>query len=165
VVFTRRAIIVAAITGLACRKSESGPAPQESGPVTELEWHIQFLTNQQRNIHRLRQFEVSAGLSEVAREHSRDMLRRGYFDHRGSDGSTPRGRVERRGLDFALVAENIYSTADGGTDPADLASAMVAGWMKHEGHRRNILDPALKTLGVGVAISARRVLATQLFGG
>ena len=157
--------LIAVATGWSCRQSAPGSSSAKTDTVAEIEWHIQFLTNQQRNFQKLRPFEVSRELSDLARAHSRDMLPRGYFDHRSPEGLSPRGRVEKRGLEFDLVAENIYSTANGGTDAAELASAMVAGWMKHEGHRRNILDPALKSLGVGVALSDNQVLATQLFGG
>ena len=57
------------------------------------------------------------------------------------------------------------ASPDGTADAAELASIMVTGWMKRRGHRRNILDPALRCLGVGVAISDRVVMATQLYGG
>ena len=73
--------------------------------------------------------------------------------------------MQKHGLAFAGVAENIYSTRNGTMDPAELASIMVDGWMNSAGHRRNILEPSLEYLGVGVAMSDTQVLATQLFAG
>ena len=93
------------------------------------------------------------------------MLERGFFAHRTPEGLNPRDRVQKNGLTFVRVAENIYSSRNGSSDPAEAASIMVTAWMANEGHRRNILDPLLKELGVGVALSDRMVLATQLFGG
>jgi uncharacterized protein YkwD len=165
VLLPRRAFIAALSTGWAFRQSAPVPAQPADDRVTEIEWHIRFLTNQQRNIYKLPPFGASPPLADVARGHSRDMLERRYFDHRTPEGLGPRERVARRNLAFARVAENIYSTNNGSIDPAELASIMVTGWMRNQGHRHNILDPTLTALGVGVALSDRHVLATQLFGG
>jgi uncharacterized protein YkwD len=54
---------------------------------------------------------------------------------------------------------------DATTDAAEMASLMVSGWMDTRGHRHNILDPDYTLLGVGVAVSGRQVIATQLFAG
>jgi uncharacterized protein YkwD len=165
VLLPRRAFIVALSTGWAFRQSAPPPKSKATDRVTEIEWHIRFLTNQQRTLHKLAQFESSVPLAEVARSHSRDMLERGYFDHETPEGLGPRERVTRRKLAFELVAENIYSMTNGTTDPAELGSIMVTGWMDTRSHRHNILDPDLKAMGVGVALSGRHVIATQVFGG
>jgi uncharacterized protein YkwD len=162
---SRRALLLGIATGWSCRQAAPGSSPAGADRVTEIEWHIRFLSNQQRQRQKLAPLEPSAALADVARAHSRDMLERGFFDHRNPEGLSPRDRVVKRGLTFPIVAENIYSTRDGTTDPAELAALMVDGWMKAEGHRRNILEPRLKYLGVGIALSDHLVLATQLFAG
>lgn len=131
--------------------------------ASEIEWHIAFLTNQQRIWRKLLPLQLSDALARIARGHSLDMRTRGFFDHRTPEGTGPRERIARQGLSFKTIAENIYSTPDGTADAAELASEMVAGWMNSTGHRRNILDPRFHALGVGVAVSERLVLATQLF--
>jgi uncharacterized protein YkwD len=132
--------------------------------AAEIEWHIRFLTNQERLWQKLATLELSPALADVARAHSRDMLARGFFAHVNPEGQSPKDRVLKQGLTYGLVAENIYSMRDGTTDAAAAASIMVKGWMKNDGHRKNILEPRLGQIGVGVAMSAREVLATQLFG-
>jgi uncharacterized protein YkwD len=160
---SRRAVLLAVAAGWPGRQAGTRAASPPDELVTETEWHIRFLTNQQRDIGRLPPLEGSPALADVARAHSRDMLARGFFDHRNPDGLGPRDRVVKHGLSFKVVAENIYSARNGSTDAAELASIVVGGWMKSEGHRLNILDPSLKLIGVGVAVADRDVMATQLF--
>ena len=129
----------------------------------DIEWHVLFVTNQQRIWRRLGQLEGSDSLALVARAHSQDMLDRHFFDHRSPDGLGPADRVARRGLRFPTCSENLYSIKDGPPDPAELASVLVSGWMATKGHRHNILDPTFRYLGVGAAISGRSAMVTQLF--
>jgi len=161
----RRNFLIALAAGWAC----SGPAgvaqpPKAADRAREIEWHILFLTNQQRNWQKLPQFEASAELADVARAHSRDMLARDFFSHVNPNGLSPKDRAAKRGLRFKVIAENIFSTENGTTDAAEAASHILTGWMDHPGHRRNILDRTLRYLGVGVAVSETEILATQLFG-
>jgi uncharacterized protein YkwD len=51
--------------------------------------------------------EVSRKLTDAAEDHARDMVRRKFFEHRGSDGSEPRDRVRRTGYQWRLTGENI----------------------------------------------------------
>ena len=162
---SRRSLLLALVAGRPWPQGRQASAPSPADRITEVEWHILFLTNQRRTWQKLPQLEASPALADVARAHSRDMLARGFFKHTNPDGAGPRDRVQKRGLSFAVVAENIYSTRNGTMDPAELASIMVDGWMRSSGHRRNILERRLKYLGVGVAMSDTEVLATQLFGG
>lgn len=138
------------------------PRPDRVG---EIEWHIAFVTNQQRMWQNLALLAPSESLAGIARGHSQDMLTRGFFDHRTPEGTGSADRIARQGLSFTVSSENIYLMRNGTTDAAELASIMVGGWMKTKAHRRNMLDPAFLYLGVGVASSERLVIATQLFGG
>jgi uncharacterized protein YkwD len=96
------------------------------------------------------------GLAEVARAHSADMRDRDFFDHENLAGLDPFERAEAAGLTNAR-AENI---AYGQPDPA----AVMDDWMESKGHRANILDCELRTLGVGVAEGPGGPWWTQLFG-
>lgn len=96
------------------------------------------------------------GLAGVARAHSADMRDRDYFDHVNLDGLDPFERAEAAGQTNAR-AENI---AYGQPNPA----AVMDGWMNSSGHRANILNCELRTLGVGVAEGPGGPWWTQLFG-
>ena len=164
-VVSRRSLLLAFVTGRSRPQERKAPAPPPAERIAEIEWHILFLTNQRRTWQKFPQLEASPALADVARAHSRTCSREGFFEHVNQEGESPRDRVKKRGLVFDIVAENIYSTRNGTMDPAEVASIIVNGWMNAAGHRRNILHPSLRYLGVGVAMSDTQVLATQLFGG
>lgn len=84
-------------------------------------------------------------LDTAAQRHADDMLARRYYGHLTPEGLTPRDRIEDAGYLSSRVAENI---AEGEFSVAEV----MDGWMKSEGHRENILDPRMTSLGVGLAV-------------
>lgn len=76
----------------------------------------------------------SKTLQAAAQAHAQDMAARGFFDHRGSDGSNVGGRVSRQGYGWCFVAENIAK------GQGALGEVMQA-WAASQGHRRNMLTP------------------------
>ncbi|MGY1708122.1 CAP domain-containing protein [Geodermatophilus sp. SYSU D00758] len=96
------------------------------------------------------------GLAAVARAHSADMRDRDYFSHTDPDGLDPFDRAEAAGIDTARAENIAYGQAD--------AQAVVTAWLGSEGHRANILDCDLRTMGVGVAEGPGGPWWTQLFG-
>ena len=96
------------------------------------------------------------GLAAVARAHSADMRDRSFFDHVNPAGLDPFDRAQAAGQTNAR-AENI---AMGQPTPA----AVMAFWMDSSGHRANVLDCSVRTLGVGVAEGPAGHWWTQLFG-
>jgi uncharacterized protein YkwD len=88
-------------------------------------------------------------LSKAARRHARDMARRNFFEHDGSDGSQPKDRVLRAGYEPRLTGENIAL----GPETAEEA---VAGWLASPGHCENIMEPRFRHIGVGVATGRGR---------
>jgi uncharacterized protein YkwD len=92
---------------------------------------------------------TSASLQSAATAHAVDMARRGYFDHRGADGSQPRDRLRRTGYRWRLVGENIAFGPD-------TAEEVVAGWLASPGHCANIMDPRFREMGVAVAQGRKR---------
>jgi uncharacterized protein YkwD len=102
---------------------------------------------------------VSRKLDDAAAAHARDMLRRKYFEHRGSDGSQPRDRVLRTGYRFRLTGENIALGPES-------AEEVVAGWLDSPGHCANIMEPRFRDIGVGLARGKKRgqIYWVQTFG-
>lgn len=82
-------------------------------------------------------------LSAAARTHAADMVRNGFFDHAGSDGTSFVERAERAGYGCAR-AENIAAGQRGEAEA-------VAMWMGSPPHRRNILLPDIREFGIGRA--------------
>jgi uncharacterized protein YkwD len=102
---------------------------------------------------------VSRKLNEAAAGHARDMARRKYFEHRGSDGSQPKDRVLRAGYHSRLTGENIAYGPES-------AEEVVAGWLASPGHCANIMDPRFQDIGVGLATGRKRgqIYWVQNFG-
>jgi uncharacterized protein YkwD len=96
-------------------------------------------------------------LDRTASAHSRQMVRRDYFGHVSPSGATAARRILRAGRASAAgfvghrrrwkLAENLATAGGYLATPARI----VAAWMHSPAHRANILDPALRTSGVGVA--------------
>jgi uncharacterized protein YkwD len=97
------------------------------------------------------------GLVLVARAHSEDMARRGFFDHTNPEGERPWDRVEAAGITgWSYVGENIaygYSTPE----------AVQETWMNSRGHRANILNGDYTHIGVGAFNDDGTWYWTQVF--
>ena len=85
-------------------------------------------------------------LSAAALNHARDMARNDFFDHTGSDGSTPAQRLGRTTYAWRAVGENI---ASGQNTPADA----VEGWIKSPGHCANLMAPGFREMGLAYAVN------------
>jgi len=103
--------------------------------------------------------EVSRKLTDAAEDHARDMARRKFFEHRGSDGSEPRDRVRRTGYQWRLTGENIALGPES-------AEEVVAGWLDSPGHCANIMEPRFRDIGIGLAVGRKRgqIYWVQEFG-
>ncbi|GKS42320.1 CAP domain-containing protein [Staphylococcus argenteus] len=101
------------------------------------------LVNAERKQHELPTLKYSKQNSETARKHSKDMADNHYFDHTNLKGQSPFDRLKKDGITFRSAGEN-------------LAYGQVSSIYAHEGlmnslgHRKNILNDAFNTLGVGV---------------
>lgn len=139
---------------LPVQSQSSSPAPLEIAPTPapvqvdpnagfkDLEWQVYDFTNQQRVAQGLSPLTLNLTLNDVAEKHSVDMAVRSYFSHQGLDGSQPWDRMRAGGYNYSRAAENIafgYPSAQ----------EVVTAWMNSPGHRKNILDPNLKEIGVG----------------
>jgi len=103
--------------------------------------------------------KASRELSEAATRHARDMAKKKFFDHTGSDGSVPKDRVLRAGYRSRLTGENIALGPES-------AEEVVAGWLASPGHCENIMDPRFQDIGVGIATGRGRgqIYWVQTFG-
>jgi uncharacterized protein YkwD len=83
-------------------------------------------------------------LGRAAMAHAQDMLRNRYFQHLGSDGSNPAGRVAAAGYAYRLVGENIALGPQ-------TAREVMQGWLASPEHCQNIMDPRFEELGSAYA--------------
>jgi uncharacterized protein YkwD len=80
-------------------------------------------------------------LEAAARAHNQDMLDHDFFDHPGSDGSSPGDRMKTQGYKFSTWGENIawgQSTSQ----------IVMDAWLKSAGHCENIMNANFTEIGV-----------------
>jgi uncharacterized protein YkwD len=146
--------------------------------LPQLELRILDLTNSERSTNGLDALRPDPALSAIARAHSTDMARIGYFDHTNPEGRDPKGRLSAAGYSCTKgVAENIFRTnlyskvtISGNRKTYDwistenLAANTVKELMNSRDHRRNIVDKKYQRIGVGVATSNdAKLYVTQIF--
>jgi uncharacterized protein YkwD len=79
-------------------------------------------------------------LAEAAENHANDMHRNRRFSHTGSNGSSLADRIEATGYNWRAIAENISHGYPG-------ISAAVKGWVRSEGHCKNMMNGAYSEMG------------------
>jgi uncharacterized protein YkwD len=119
---------------------------------TELARAVVCVSNAQRRRHGLQELKVNSQLSTAARRHSFDMVWRGYFAHTGPSGDTFVQRIRAAGyLRSAhtwLVGENLGWGWGDGASP----EGIVQAWLRSPEHRKILLRPSYREVGVGVAL-------------
>jgi len=131
--------------------------------ITEFEHLIWKNTNAERAKNNLPPLVYDEGLADMARQHSRNMVAFGFFDHTDQIGHKVNGRKKRLypQLIVSSIGENLarFYNTDGIYTPQEI----VSGWMKSPLHRENILDKRFTHIGVGVINYEGMLLATQNF--
>jgi uncharacterized protein YkwD len=103
-------------------------------------------------------------LDRLSQEHADDMLMRSYSGHWTPEGLGPSDRAWAAGYRSGIgenIVEQRFSVEDA-----------LEAWLKSPGHRRNILDPDCREVGLGLAVGAGydaapggyRVIWVQSFG-
>ncbi len=110
-------------------------------------------TNVERLKRGLAALEVDPKLCLAAADHSADMARLGFFSHNSPVPGKASFTDRARKFGAAASAENIAATGGGGAKAVQM-------WMDSDGHRRNILSPGARRIGVGRVGKHY----TQLFG-
>ncbi|MGL5058366.1 MAG: CAP domain-containing protein [Microcoleus sp.] len=155
--------------------------------ISGTEHEIHQVINQQRQKYGLAKLSFDAKLSEIAREHSKDMAKRNFFSHESPEGKTPTNRGAIAGYKCRKnygnyytegLAENIFKShlyksivyyngvpSYDWMIQSEIAQSTVSGWMSSPGHRKNILTATYNKEGIGVAISLERneIYVTQNF--
>ena len=136
--------------GIRCGATSSTPG--EIG-LAEARRATHCLINQERTDRGLPPLADNPLLAAAADAHSRDMVARGYFEHDAPDGRTPQDRIRATGYGGGgsrSTGENIAWGAGRKATPA----AIVEQWMQSPPHREDILRPAFREMGVGIALGA-----------
>jgi uncharacterized protein YkwD len=127
--------------------------PGEVRPAT-LEGAVRCLIGRERARRGLPRMRPSRPLAIAAKLHVLDMWHNRYFAHLSRRGATPLTRIRRAGYfgpgQFGVVGE-VLAWGDG---RYATPRATVVGFMRSAAHRRVLLEPAFREIGVGVAPGA-----------
>ncbi|HKZ80813.1 MAG TPA: CAP domain-containing protein [Pyrinomonadaceae bacterium] len=136
----------------------SFPAKEDANAIERIAFDR---TNEQRVHEGLAPLGWDPALCVMARQHSEEMARLGYFSHESPSGLRLKDRARQVGIiRFRLIAENIAYN-QGFDDPGALA---VERWMLSPGHRENILSGDFQDSAVGSFVSRDgSVFLTQVF--
>jgi uncharacterized protein YkwD len=117
-------------------------------------------TNSARAAAGMPPLAVEPRLTRAAETYAREMARDGWFEHTDPTGAGVEARAEAAGYsDWEYLAENL-ATGAGRPD----ADEVVGRWLESPGHRRNILAPELRDVGVACYVANERYWCAQEFG-
>jgi Cysteine-rich secretory protein family len=152
----RRAIIATSIaTLLAMAPAVPGHAtPQFKGP-TVAEQFLLAAANLDRAARGLQQLHYNPILSEAARYHAREMAAHGDISHQFPGEPELSERGAKAGAHFSIITENVAEAPD--------ASQLHDLWMHSPGHRANLLDPQVDSVGISVVYRNHEAFAVEDF--
>ena len=127
-----------------------------SRPRPDLEARMLELVNNERRAAGLRPLTMDPELVEVARKHSDDMFKRGYFAHVSPEGESVGDRISAANIRFLTAGENLAL--------APTLQIAHSGLMNSPGHRANILHSQFGRVGIGIMDGGiRGLMVTQNF--
>lgn len=110
---------------------------------------VRCMVDAERTTRGLAPLRAETRLDRAALLHGIDMAVRGFFAHAAPspapNGTSPGDRIAATGYSAWVWGENLaagYPTARGA----------MRGWMASEGHCRNVLNPDVTELGVGIVV-------------
>ncbi|MDM7460138.1 MAG: CAP domain-containing protein [bacterium] len=129
--------------------------------LRQLEQRVHRLINAQRQRAKLPPLAWREDIARCARDHSRNMAQRDFFDHVDPRLGDVDQRLNRFRIEWRVCGENIFMLR-GYSNPAQVA---VQGWMDSPGHRANILEQQFTHAGVGIFYRKRDQMfyLTQIF--
>jgi uncharacterized protein YkwD len=109
------------------------------------------LLNNERAKAGLIALRLDPQLTSASLAHSQDMVARQFFAHDAPGGSSPVSRMRAAGYIPASGAWQVGENIAWGSGSYGSLGSIMQSWMNSPPHRENILDPAFRDVGVGVA--------------
>jgi uncharacterized protein YkwD len=153
-------VLMAAWAGSAPADDKKEPKKDAGFEMSKEEKDLLELTNKERAAEKLPPLEANPLLFKAARGHSANMAKQGEMKHE-LDGKGPGQRIREAGYQAVRAGENIGFTEN----PKGPAEEMIRLWMDSPIHRSNILNPAYREIGIGLARGEKgEIYYTQVFG-
>ena len=146
--FTAATLLLASLLGCATMRAQNAP-------TSVAEQYLFNAANQERFQRGLRPLRWDGALYRAAQDHAREMAQRETISHQfaGENSLEVRGHYE--GARFSLIAENVAM--------APSVLQVHTAWMNSPGHRANLLDPRVDSVGISVLRRGNELSAVQDF--
>ena len=119
------------------------------------------LTNQTRKQNQLPVLTQDPKLELAAQMKLNDMLQNNYFAHVSPSGTTPWVWIEKSDYDYLIAGENLAMNFYN-------SDQTMKAWLNSEAHRKNILLPEFKDIGIavgsGLINNQNTTIVVQVFG-
>lgn len=127
--------------------AQHAPAHHAQARLDRIERGVFRAVNRVRGNRGLPRLRLAPRMSFVATYHSRDQAYHRFVSHSSSDGTPFYARI-RRAVNARTVGETIieYRGRSSGR-------RIVRAWLRSPGHRREVLHPGYRRIGVGHATS------------
>jgi hypothetical protein len=147
--------LIALLFVLSCGVAWAAPAPRPGARVTVAEQYLFAAANAERTQRGLRPLHWSDSLYHAANYHAQAMAGHGSISHQYQGEAELSARGEGAGARFSVIAENV----------AEAPSAVLIheAWMKSPGHRENLLDPRVDSIGIRVVSRDGELYAVEDF--
>jgi uncharacterized protein YkwD len=157
---SRSRLTKAHVSDVRTSETATSVASSSINQATKAERQAFEATNEMRAKNGFSPLSWDNDLSRMARAHSENMARLGFFAHETPEGLRLRDRARKARVRFQVIGENIAYN-QGVDDPGTFA---VQRWMASSGHRANILSGEFQASGVGSFTDRDgKVYLTQIF--
>ena len=140
-----------AAAATACKNADATPGTVSAKALSKA---TLCLLNEERADHGLSPLKSQKKLRKAAVRFSKTMVKEQFFDHVSPTGSTLASRVKKVKYTKGARAWSLGENIAWGTGDRSTPAAIVDAWMHSPGHKRNILDPTFKEIGIGIASGA-----------
>jgi Cysteine-rich secretory protein family len=130
--------------------------PEQAATTPNIaEQYLLAAANQDRAAHGLPPVHRDPVLAQAALYHARQMAAHEEISHQFSGEPDLSVRGANAGAHFSLITENVAEAAD---------AAMIHDlWMHSKGHRENLLDPNVDSVGISVVAHDHQFFAVEDF--
>lgn len=122
---------------------------------------ILVLTNEIRKNYNLPELTFNKKLETAAKNKAQYILNNNYFSHTGIEGQTFSSWIKEADYKYSRVGENLAINYNKAED-------IIKAWLESPSHRKNILNPLYKDIGValipGTYKNKPTIIVVQLFG-
>jgi uncharacterized protein YkwD len=134
-------------------RAQSGPRPEAS--LTVAEQYLLAAANQDRANQGLPALRLDPVLTQASAFHAREMAEHDAISHQFPNEPELAERGSNAGVHFSHIAENV------GEAPTSVIIHNL--WMHSPGHRANLLDPNVNTIGIAIVSRDHQLYAVEDF--